>query len=111
MEKRSSETISVGARRKPSSLTSTTAVDTHQCQRKYVLTCKRKQLVSSIHSWGVVEFRVRWSTRPHPFWTMTPTMFCVTIEHKNSCNTFSQYIVKIPILGSLDMSGYFHQKW
>ena len=44
-------------------------------------------------------------------------MFCTTIEHKSSCKTFfliySTYCKNIInfFLGTLDMSGHFHQKW
>ena len=40
-------------------------------------------------------------------------IFCITIEYKSSCHTFSnilQKFNKLPFLGTLDMSGYFHQK-
>ena len=40
-------------------------------------------------------------------------IFCITIEYKSSCHTFSnilQKFNKLPFFGTLYMSGYFHQK-
>ena len=40
-------------------------------------------------------------------------MFRISIENKSSCNLFLNILQKyyqLPILGTLDMSGHFHQK-
>ena len=49
-------------------------------------------------------------------WLDPPTniwLFCITIEHKISCNTFPLMLQKyyqLPILGTFDTSGHFHKK-
>ena len=54
------------------------------------------------------------SNKEHNWTSVNIWMFSITIEHKSSCDTFFLNILQkhfqLPILGTLDMSGHFHQK-